>query len=126
MTSALSGIHHFAYAPDSLLQIEVGSIADGWLTLRLSGQLDLMSAELLDGMLANYPERRYVRLEVSELRFIDGAGLRSITAEHHRLRERHGELVLVGVDARLRRLLALTGLDDVLHTVEAVASATAT
>ena len=84
---------------------------------------DVLSAELLEGMLANYPERRFVWLEVSELSFVDGAGLRSITAEHDRLRERRGELVLVGADARLRRLIALSGLDDVLHTVETAPSA---
>lgn len=84
-----------------------------------------MSAELLAGMLANYPDRRYVRLDVSELTFIDGAGLRSITAEHQQLRERNGELVLAGADGRLRRLLSLTRLDNVLHTVDAAPSATA-
>lgn len=126
VTSAAGAVDHFPRAADGLLQIRVASAAHGWLTLQLRGELDLLSAELLDGTLANYPDRRYVRLEVSELSFVDGAGLRSITAEHHRLQDRHGELVLTGVGAKLRRLLALSGLDDVLHTVEAVSSATAT
>lgn len=75
-----------------------------------------MGAELLDGMLASYPDRRHVRLEIDELSFVDGAGLRSIVAEHRRLLDRHGELVLTGVGPRVRRLLELTELDHVLRT----------
>lgn len=107
---------------NGMLAIRVRSSGPGRLTVRLHGELDLVSVALLARVLATYPDRRRVRLELAGLSFIDAAGLRGIAVEHHRLRNRHGELVLVGVGARLRRLLAVAGLDQVLVVPDTVSS----
>src|SRR5436309_1813624 len=84
--------------------------------LRVSGELDLASAgvlaDALEGQLA--AGRRYLRVDLSQLRFCDAAGLAVLERGHQRVLAAHGTLLLTGVGARLARLLSLTGLDALL------------
>jgi anti-sigma B factor antagonist len=86
-------------------------------TLRLSGELDLCSADLFDAVLAHHiaSGRRDIRLDMSGVTFVDCAGLGAIVAAHNTLATKDGHLELTGVGPRAARLLEITGLDAELH-----------
>ncbi len=86
--------------------------------VRAVGEWDLAAADTLADLLAEHEKagRRFVRLDVSEVTFVDCTCLGVIVAAHRRLLAARGTLVLTGVTPRLQRLLSLTGLDRVLLT----------
>jgi anti-anti-sigma factor len=53
-------------------------------------------------------------LDVSGVRFLDAAGLTVLVELHARLERADARLVLVGVPRRVRRVIAITGVDQVL------------
>lgn len=85
-------------------------------SIEVRGELDLgTSAPLwavLDCHLAS--GRRFLRLDLSGVSFIDATALNGIIRTHHALLARHGTLVLTGARGLVARVLRLTGLDDVL------------
>jgi anti-sigma B factor antagonist len=83
--------------------------------LRARGELDLATAPVLASVL-NDQQRRYVHLDMSEVRFCDSAGLTALVEAHRDLLSRQGSLTLVGAGPRIQRLLRITGLDAVLFT----------
>ena len=86
--------------------------------VRAVGEWDLANAHLLDQMLAEQQEagRRYVRLDMSAVSFLDCTCLDVLVATHRRLLAARGTLVLTGITPRQMRLLRLAQLDDVLLT----------
>jgi anti-anti-sigma factor len=97
------------------------SIVDGWdadgaLRLALLGELDLNVADQLKSRLEQLrAEGTSVRLDLSELSFIDSSGIRVVIRA--RLDgERDGWMLEVDPDVNesVRRPLELLGLDDVL------------
>jgi anti-anti-sigma factor len=89
-------------------------------TVQAQGELDLVTAGLLAATLNDELEqgRRYVRLDLSRLDFVDGAGLRTLVRAHNRFLAARGTLVLTGLGPTLTRLLALTHLDGALFVAE--------
>jgi anti-anti-sigma factor len=85
----------------------------------LEGELDLANVGLLGDVLGNELEigRRYVRLDVSGLDFMDASGLGAIVRAHNAFLAAHGNLVLTGIGPRLARLIALTQLERHLFVV---------
>jgi anti-sigma B factor antagonist len=85
-------------------------------TLRLAGELDVASAPLLGACLEYHLDmgRQFVRADLSGLGFVDTSGLEVITEAHHTYSDRHGTLILTGLNARTRRLVRIIGLDSVL------------
>ena len=86
--------------------------------VRVVGDWDLANADALAALLDEHDRagRRFVRLDVSAVTFLDCACLEVLVAAHRRLLAARGTLVLTGVPARLTRLLRLAGLDGVLLT----------
>jgi anti-anti-sigma factor len=84
--------------------------------LRARGELDLATARVLAAVL-NDQQRRYVHLDMSEVRFCDSAGLAALVEAHRDLLSRQGSLTLAGASPRIQRLLRIIGLDAVLFTV---------
>jgi anti-sigma B factor antagonist len=84
--------------------------------LRLAGCLDSASAPLLQACLENQLAigRRYVRMDLSGLSFVDSAGLSVIADAHEVFLARRGTLVLTRLGPRTWRLLQVVGLDDEL------------
>jgi anti-sigma B factor antagonist len=82
--------------------------------VRLSGELDMATedkvAQVLDGVLATTPE--VVRFDLSDVYFCDARGLAALVTVRRRLRSAQRRLELTGVPAHVRRLLAVTGLQD--------------
>ncbi|WP_346279693.1 STAS domain-containing protein [Pseudonocardia sp.] len=79
----------------------------------LVGDLDTLHAAELRGHLRAVPAGDLV-LDVSGVRFLDAAGLTVLVELHARLERADARLVLVGVPRRVRRVIAITGVDQVL------------
>ena len=90
-------------APDSTVTV-----------VRLSGELDMATeqkvAHVVEEVLATRPQ--VVRFDLSDLRFCDARGLAALRAAGQRLQTAHRRVVLTRVPAPVRRLLAITGLQD--------------
>ena len=85
--------------------------------LRLVGDLDIATGGQLFDAAAELspPEGRQVFADLSDLHFVDAAGLAALHAVHSLVVSRGGRLVVVGAQPMTRRLLAITGLDGVLE-----------
>lgn len=85
--------------------------------LRLVGDLDIATGGQLFDAAAELspPEGGQVCADVSGLHFVDAAGLAALHAVHSLVVSRGGHLVVTGARPMTRRLLAITGLDDVLE-----------
>ena len=85
-------------------------------TVRVIGELDMLTAPRLERELELLCERGYrqVDLDIGDLTFVAAAGLTVFARSDGRLRAMPGRLRLVGPTPRCRRLLALTGLDETL------------
>ncbi|MFF2546483.1 STAS domain-containing protein [Kitasatospora sp. NPDC058063] len=78
--------------------------------VRASGEIDLDTAPALRGALtAAFESHREVALDLSEVTFIDCAGLGALVRARNQADRCGGRLVLRGAGRRVVRLLELTG-----------------
>jgi anti-anti-sigma factor len=84
--------------------------------IKVAGELDLGTAAPLWAVLRGHVDtgRRFLRLDMSEVTFLDATALTGITAVHRDLLRRRGTLVITGVHSLVARVLRVTGLDEVL------------
>jgi anti-sigma B factor antagonist len=84
--------------------------------LRLSGELELHNARVLDEAVASAQARgtRRVVLDLAELSFMDSTGLRHLLRARRELGESGQAMHVVNATAAVRELLALTGLTSLL------------
>lgn len=84
--------------------------------IAITGELDLAVAHRLASTLQDQHRRarRYVRLDLSDVAFIDATALSVLVDAHFEFLARRGTLTLTGVSRSVSRLLSLTGLGDVL------------
>ncbi len=96
--------------------------ADGAVSLVLEGELDLANAPELDRRLrlAEAAGTRVV-VDLRSVAFIDSTGLSALVASRERHRERGAAgPALVVVDGQVRRVLELTGCDDMIEDASAL------
>jgi anti-sigma B factor antagonist len=88
-------------------------------TVRASGELDLAARDSIVEVLGRQRDsgRAIVRLDLTDVTFMDCSCLRALVEEHQRFLAARGQLVLTGVGNRTNRLLKLTGLDQILFAV---------
>jgi anti-sigma B factor antagonist len=84
--------------------------------VKASGEIDLSTGALLWAVLDTHVAmgRRFLRLDLSGVTFMDATAISGVARVHHELLDRRGTLVLTGVRPRIAKLLRLTGLDGVL------------
>jgi anti-anti-sigma factor len=84
--------------------------------IQVRGDLDAANCQLLTAVLDNHLRlgHRFVRLDLSELEFLDGAGLSALVAGHNRFLAARGSLILTNIGPMVVRLLGLTQLDQAL------------
>lgn len=99
------------------LQIDVKRQQDMEI-LRLSGELDLASAPLLQREIdsAGLGATAMI-LDLEKLDFIDSTGLRMILAAHERAKERGQEFAVTRGSRQVQRLLAITGVGEHLRII---------
>ena len=84
--------------------------------IRVTGALDLSTAAPLWAVLQDHLNagRRFLRLDLSGVTFLDATVLTGITKVHQAVLGRRGTLVITGVRSMVARVLRMTGLDEVL------------
>ena len=97
-------------------------VSGAWTVVRVAGELDLhTSPQLRDhvlGLMGEQPVR--LALDLSAVGFMDSSSLGMLVTCLKRVREREGELVLVGVSGPPMKVLALTGLDRVFDLTPSI------
>jgi anti-anti-sigma factor len=85
-------------------------------TVSVQGELDVATAAQLWSVLQEHLSsgRRFLRLDLSGVTFVDTAAVTAIVEVHHEALYRRGTLILEGVTAPVARVLALTGVDGTL------------
>ena len=84
----------------------------GWSVLAAAGEVDTASATALRSLLAAAGPN--VVVDLREVTFMDASGLGVLATSGHVARMRGGAVRLVGPTHQIRRILALTLLDQVL------------
>jgi anti-sigma B factor antagonist len=92
---------------------------DGIQIVSVSGEVDLYSAHRLRELIWRAKEQagddpQRVVVDLSEVEFIDTAGLEVLLEEWNATRQFDGRLCLVAQQGPIRRLLEVTGLSDLL------------
>jgi anti-anti-sigma factor len=95
------------------LPLELTELRDAArLRLRVRGELDIATADLLAERLRGLRERRAkVLLDLDDLAFIDASGMRVILGAARDARDNGWEFTVTRGSARVRRLFALLDLD---------------
>jgi anti-anti-sigma factor len=97
------------------LQISVSREADDW-RLSLFGELDMETTQYLQAEFSRVAPQpgQGVVVDLNNATFCDCAGLTALVDEHRRLGRDGITLVIENPPRLVRRLLAITGLDEVL------------
>jgi anti-anti-sigma factor len=93
------------------LEVSVRKLNGAW-TVRPAGEIDLATVEQFRECLAGL--HGPIRVDCSELSFIDAVGLGALAEKHHE----NGALTLCGTTPFLRRLLEVVGMRSVLALEE--------
>jgi anti-sigma B factor antagonist len=108
------------------LRVELGTVGERP-CLRPVGEVDIASVAVLQEALARQLDGGQTRLvmDLQALSYLDSTGLGCITAARRRARDAGGDLVLICTQARILRLLSITGLDQVFTVCKTAAEAAA-
>jgi anti-anti-sigma factor len=95
--------------------------------VRAQGDISGASAYTLDAELVRIEEKRprCLILDLSDVTFIDSAGLARVLGAHRRAQRERRRFVVIEGTAAVRRLIALTALDQRLELVADTESALA-
>jgi anti-anti-sigma factor len=95
-------------------------VEDGRLTVRVSGDIDLATAEKLSESLEGAVSRvGEVRVDLSEVTFLDSTGIRSLVQAYRSAQSRGGALYVVGARQWVAKVLEVTGVGPLLAPPEA-------
>ena len=108
------------YRVGSGLEITISPGRNSRAGLRLVGELDVASASSLRACLEQQVARgrRYLRIDLAGVTFVDAAGIAELVRAHHDLLGRRGTLVITAMSRRCRHLVELVALDQVLLIVD--------
>jgi anti-anti-sigma factor len=101
-------------------------VEDGIVIASLTGEIDLSNAaEITDALLGSVPnEALALVIDLSDVSYLDSAGVRMLAELDHRLGWRAQALRVVAPEAsRSRRVLAIAGLERVLSITTSVEAA---
>lgn len=100
----------------SSMSVQTVRFDDTRALIKVIGELDLSTAAPLWAVLQSHlaAGRRFLRLDLSGVTFLDATVLSGITRTHKELLSRRGTLVITGVRALVSRVLRMTGMDQVL------------
>ena len=93
---------------DEQLQLTLTDSGNDVHYVRLCGEIDMSSSSELEERLIEIAWSR-IELDVSELTFIDSAGVHALTNVDTALRRRQKSLALLGVRENVKRVLEILG-----------------
>jgi anti-anti-sigma factor len=94
------------------LSLEVTRNADA-VTVRISGDVDLASKERLEEAIGRLgPEARFLIFDLAGVTFMSSTGINMLVRVHNLCEANGGSLVVAAPSEPVRRVLALTGIDQ--------------
>ena len=105
-----------------MLEIDIED-TDAHTLVRPRGELDAYSVGQFRESLTNLADRPRLLIDLSEVPFMDSAGLGALIGGIRRAREAEGEVVVACSRPTLTRLLHTTGFDRIVTVTETVADA---
>jgi anti-sigma B factor antagonist len=97
---------------DPQLSITVEHQDGGVVVLRVSGELDLLSAEPLGEALRSV--NGTVLVDLAAVSFIDGQGVNTLCAAQEHVASRGNQLAVINPTPRTRRVLQICGVESLL------------
>jgi anti-sigma B factor antagonist len=97
------------------LRIELDDpVGSSFCTVRLSGELDLVSADDVRAAIIASTSATVV-VDLTELEFLDSSGLSALITARRRVEAGGSRVLLRGARGAARRVFEVSGLDDVLE-----------
>ena len=94
-----------------------------WIVLCPDGEMDLPGATVFRQSVSDLGPAPAVMVDLSQVDFMDSAGLGALIGAVRRIRAAGGEMVIVCPRTGLRSILASTGVDGVVRVVDRSADA---
>jgi anti-sigma B factor antagonist len=93
-----------------------------WAVLQVAGELDLHTSPALRDRLSELEDSgtTKVAIDLEHVGFMDSSSLGILVTALKRIREKDGELALVGVNGSPLKVLTLTGIDQLIPLVASV------
>jgi anti-anti-sigma factor len=114
--------HH----PVEVVMLEINiERGDEYTLCRPEGELDAYTVGQFREALTSLAEESRVVIDLSEVPFMDSAGLGALIGGIRRARENEGEVVVACSRPTLTRLLHTTGFDRIVPVTESIEEATA-
>jgi anti-sigma B factor antagonist len=104
------------------IAVEAG---DGYVLCRPVGELDAYTVAQFREALTDLAAHRYVLIDLSEVPFMDSAGLGALIGGIRRARDNDGDVAVACNRPALTRLLHTTGFDRLVPVCESVEEAVA-
>lgn len=93
------------------------SVKDATLTMRLTGELDLVVADKFkseaDKLIMKHNPKILI-LNLEKVPFIDSSGLGAILGRYKAISEKGGKVILVAAKAPVRKILELSGFQKIM------------
>ncbi len=105
-----------------MLEIQVET-TDSYTIARPVGELDAYTVGDFREKLAELAETSQLLIDLSEVPFMDSAGLGALIGGIRRVRDNEGAVAVVSARATLTRLLQTTGFDRIVPVTETVEEA---
>jgi anti-sigma B factor antagonist len=102
------------------VDLVLGSTTQGsWTIIQVAGELDLYTSPTLrDDVLSRIEAgQHHLAIDLQQVTFMDSSTLGVLVACLKRMRERGGDITLLGVEGSPLKVLTLTGLDRVFTLI---------
>ncbi len=107
------------------INVEQNDEGDGYHLCRLGGEVDAYTVGEFRETLSNIESVRWLIIELSEVPFMDSAGLGALIGAIRRVREGGGDVAVVSTQPGLNKLLHTTGFDRIVPVTESLEDALA-
>lgn len=105
------------------INLETNDEGEGYHLFRLTGEVDAYTVGEFREALAGLDGVNWLIIDLSEVPFMDSAGLGALIGGIRRVREGDGDVAVVSTTASLNRLLHTTGFDRIVPVTESLEDA---
>ena len=110
------------------MSVEASQLESGIAVITISGRLAMGGeTERLDAAVKGLiqKEQKHFIFDIAKLDYVDSSGIGMLVSCLTDVKKAGGELKLAGASPRLRRILAMTGVDTMMPMFDTLADATA-
>ena len=105
------------------INVEHNDEGDDYHLCRLSGEVDAYTVGQFRETLAEIESVHWLIIELSEVPFMDSAGLGALIGAIRRVREGGGDVAVLSTNPGLNKLLQTTGFDRIVPVTESLEEA---